>query len=149
MRLQQYITEIFDSKGIKVKKKEESMGTVIYMVEFDDFRYYVNFGIDPEDIGTEDEGTYNIVFDSMSNRGPHDDIMDIGTGNALKVFSGVIKALRMFIREYKPERISFSAKQKSRQKLYDRFVKMVEKESKFKLLKTYMKHGRKNYLFGT
>lgn len=49
-----------------------------------------------------------------------------GGGHAFTVFATVIHALKMFIQAHNRPFIIFSAKEASRQKLYDRFVRMVK-----------------------
>ena len=49
-----------------------------------------------------------------------------GGGHAFAVFATVIHALKMFIQAHNRPFIIFSAKEASRQKLYDRFVRMVK-----------------------
>jgi hypothetical protein len=49
-----------------------------------------------------------------------------GGGHAFTVFATVIHALKMFVQAHNRPFIVFTAKEASRQKLYDRFVRMVK-----------------------
>ena len=49
-----------------------------------------------------------------------------GGGHAFTVFATVIHALKMFVRAHNSPFIVFTAKEASRQKLYDRFVRLVK-----------------------
>jgi len=49
-----------------------------------------------------------------------------GKGDALQVFSAIVKLFKLFIKRYRPHEFYFYAKEASRQKLYDRFSKMIK-----------------------
>ena len=65
-----------------------------------------------------------------------------GSGNEFLVFSTVIDILKSFIKKEKPNAILFSAKEPSRVKLYDTFVK---RNFKNKTIKTGEADGEKYY----
>ena len=81
---------------------------------------------------------YSIVFEAKSD--PSDNSVRIGrvthkgstkiinSGNAIEVFATVSKAVDEFIKTVNPKTIEFRASEKSRQKLYRRFVGLIKKK---------------------
>jgi hypothetical protein len=78
-----------------------------------------------------------------------------GTGQAFTVFATVIHALKVFVQKTRPRPfIVFTAKEASREKLYDRFVRMVKRAVPgmhgFKLINTpAVRHVLGNQLTGS
>ena len=56
-----------------------------------------------------------------------------GKGNEFKIFATVAKMTDDFIKKQKPKSFIFSAKEKSRRKLYDRFAKKISSAYGYKL----------------
>ncbi len=54
------------------------------------------------------------------------------TGNQFQILATVVKAFDEFLKKQKPFAFAFSAKEKSRQRLYDRFAKIIPKKYPYK-----------------
>jgi hypothetical protein len=117
MRLQHYITELFDTKvDIKIVKQNPSM--CIYEFTIKELKY--SFKADKY------RGTWEILF--VSDVG----ISITGTGNAIQVFAAIAKCLNIFLKKYKPMVFWFSAKEPSRKKLYLKMSKLITKKYSYK-----------------
>lgn len=64
---------------------------------------------------------WDIQFANKTHN-PSGDVGVTGTGHAHKVFSHVVDSLHKFLHYVKPDKISFSAKEKSRVKLYNHLI---------------------------
>ena len=76
----------------------------------------------PKELKTSDIG-WVFTFQSDDNDDPYG---VTGGGDAFAVFATVIHALKVFVRTHNRPFIVFTAKEASRQKLYDRFVRIVK-----------------------
>jgi len=72
--------------------------------------------------------TSNVAWElTFQSDDPDDSFGVTGGGQAFTVFATVIHALKMFVQKTRPHPfIFFTAKEASRQKLYDRFIRMVK-----------------------
>ena len=125
MRLQQYINELFDT-DVDIKVNTEDFSTVIYEFEIDGIKFEFN--------ANNENGTWEIIFSGKKRS-----TGITGTGNAPQVFAGIAKCTDMFLKKYKPIEFYFSAKERSRVKLYKRFSKVITKKYPyvFRLDKNY------------
>jgi len=83
------------------------------------------------------KGYYNVSFGIQyapeEFRDKISDQFDLtGLGNATKVLSGVVSSFKSFVKRTNPEVFIYSAEKGSRVRLYDRFAKIIEKESGYK-----------------
>jgi len=124
MRLENFLNELFKTD---IKTDEITVNPIMYVVSFvvGDILYKFS--------ATEFGGEWHVAFTAEEDikkgykfYGGREDIL--GTGNAVQVFSTIIKILKKFVKKYRPHSFHFYGKEKSRQKLYDRFAKMIEKE---------------------
>jgi hypothetical protein len=156
MRLQQYmITELFDTKvPIKLVDKNERKENSVYAYEFkvDDLAYSFTGELYHDRNGVE--GEVNILDLEFALGGYFDrnDYEITGTGNALKVFSGVKLCVLDLFKQLKiePDIITFAAddNEPSRVKLYDRFMKALPKLLKgYKFDRNVKGRFNKNYKF--
>ena len=60
-----------------------------------------------------------------------------GTGDAMRVMATILVIIKDFIKQIKPQYITFDAKEKSRQKLYDRMIKVLSSKFGYKLDRSY------------
>lgn len=90
----------------------------VYQFPFERGMYYVDFNL----LG---DGSWEIQFeyDSPEHAGAQE-IIDT-KGGAIVILSTIVNIVRNFIDEQKPERLTFHAKEPSRQKVYRRLAKMV------------------------
>jgi len=123
MRLQQYINELFDT-DVLVNISKTAPELHIYRFGIDKIPYRF------EAIFDEDEG-WQIFFGI--EKGKKIDMNISGTGNQNKVFAAVLKCLKIFLNKVKPDTIFFTAKEPSRQKLYDRMSKVLTKMFPYKI----------------
>jgi hypothetical protein len=125
MRLQQYITELFDTK-VDIKVEKQTMSADIYTFVIDDIEYSFH--------ARNEKGTWEIAFSQYEGIGI------TGSGNAPQVFAAISKCLDMFLKKYKPMEFWFSAKEPSRRKLYKRFAKLITRKYRaydFRMDKAY------------
>jgi len=68
------------------------------------------------------------------------------SGSPFRIFATVLDIFDDFMKKVKPNMFGFSAKEKSRQRLYDRFSKTITKKYKYDI--TFrMDSGDKEYIF--
>lgn len=127
MRLNRYLTELFRTDvDVDVQTRNSRLfvgkfivGDILYTFVaslYDEVEgWHIAFTADKELVG----GTWKY------KRSDRESIL--GSGNAALVFAAVIKLFKMFLKEYRPHRFHFYGKEPSRQKLYDRFAKMILK----------------------
>ena len=120
------VPAIVGRTGITVSKEMK------YEIEFNQRAYgpYKNTGLTiPKELKTSNiawEFTFgNLTTASGSVTLTMPDYELTGSGQAFRVFATVIHALKMFVRSEGRPFIFFTAKEASRQKLYDRFVRLV------------------------
>lgn len=115
------LSELFKSDvPVKVEKRTSDYFSVSFEVDGIPYTFDANWD------GVEE---WDIDFSSYIGGKYRTDVT--GTGNAAKVLAAVIKAFRMWIKEYRPSRFYFYAKEPSRRKLYERFAKMIVKIFKY------------------
>jgi len=68
------------------------------------------------------------------------------TGDEFRVFATIAKIMDVFIKQYNPTAFTFSAKEKSREKLYDVLSKRIAREYKYSL-ETFRPMKDQNYIF--
>ena len=98
-----------------------------FEIEFNKITYgaYRNTGLTiPKELHTSDIA-WELTFGDITVVKFAADYDLTGGGQAFTVFATVIHALKMFVRKEGRPFIYFSAKEASRQKLYDRFVRLV------------------------
>ena len=142
MKFETYLNELFDT-DIKIKFTKSSK-------DFYDFRFVV----DGKEYSTEiykmsyarfsGEDEWVITF--FDNEGG-EEITSGGGKNVFKIFAGVIKCIKMLLKKEKPSIISFSAKESSRRKLYDKLSSLIIKQTNYIEYKTKEKSIEKEYLF--
>lgn len=119
---QYYLREVFDTEArIQWLQKNHA---VIYIGE-DIFHFY------SEIVGkiAEYGKIYQISFSDKS--GSFEKYLDVE--NPFKVFSGIQQAFFQWINEINPDNFYFTAKRKSRIKLYNSFAKKIENKTKYKI----------------
>ena len=93
-----------------------------YAIEFDAQRLTI-----PKELDTSSVAWQLSFADITSGPGMAPSMYGVtGGGHAFAVFATVIHALKVFVRAHNRPFIVFTAKEASRQKLYDRFVRMVK-----------------------
>ena len=146
------IKESLDSK-IKYTKKEYGKSAIEYHFELDENEFFVTFTEPPDDelmnffevgfskfpTGRYDLNTYDITGDSK---------------NPLQVFGIISNILKDWIKEYNSKGFFFSSKEPSRNRLYDRFAKMIEQKTNYKfdeelnkLVMDFRRDNKKYYTF--
>ena len=100
------------------------------MADLDDY--------DDADLGVDAiSNSWGITFWNMSEPGMFTqgstEISGKMGAKALQVFSGVASAFKKFIQQRKPNNFFFSAEERSRIKLYNRFAKMIAQKTNYKL----------------
>ena len=120
------LNELFDTK-VKVKKITDRRDEIIYKFSIEDKVYNVIM-VKAAPIAH----IWEIIFtlDRLKGKTVEDEKTMLGitgTGDAIEVFSGVIKTVKMWTKEKKPEIFGFSAKEPSRKKLYVKFAKSIDK----------------------
>jgi|TARA_R110000824_G_scaffold364808_3_gene553288 hypothetical protein len=123
-----FLSEVFDSKPVPIKWKTKSKNKWIGDFNIVDVPYRLFFTSEQPKTGSW-ELSFNI--DKKSKLPPElkkkikkraDLFGIIGTGNAQKVFSTVMFAMRELIKKEKPKTIQFTAEEVSRMKLYKKMV---------------------------
>lgn len=114
MRLRNYMTEVFTSK-VPVKVLWNSKD--VWNAEFDvsGVKYYVYF---TRYIMDGENNSWGLSFEKQQ--------IDKDV-SAFGVFSGVIAAFKMFLKEKKPVNLFFDSSDKSLKRIYDKFVPHIEK----------------------
>ena len=126
MKFYIYLNELFDTK-VEIKFYEYG-NLCTYAFKINNKWYEVS-------IKETDIGAWSIAFsDELGSM----EITGKGDSDTFKIFAGVIKSIKIFIKNKKPKIIYFTAKEVSRKKLYDRFAQMLVKETKFKLVNNVM-----------
>ena len=140
MKFYNYINELFDS-DIKVYLDYFNKKFLTYRFDVD----YKEFSVE---IFKDKYNNYydNIYIITFFDENEQEEITGLIKKDVFKVFSGIIKSIKDFIKKINPDYFQFSAKEKSRIQLYDKFIKLIEKETNYKLIKTEI-HGDKNYIF--
>jgi hypothetical protein len=130
MRLQNYLTELLDTKvKLKIENTDRDFNTFFNAGGY-------NYGFYSHLFKTAN--IWGIVFSRFSGAGEVTDMLnDLDSKAVLKVFSAVKQSMKNFVKEKNPEQFFFSAKteESSRVKLYDRFAKIMSKELKMKFIK--------------
>jgi hypothetical protein len=146
MRLQNYLTEIFDTK-VDIKVITSSKITFSATFTVDDIKYQ----FDAENLkstGADIKQYWDVTFRRFGAvfQSPFDAVGNLETKEVLSVFSAVKTAMLIFLKKYKPETWLFSAKEKesSRVKLYDKFAKIIVAKTKYKLEKSSQAHWLDN-----
>ena len=98
-----------------------NVNNVPYTVNIDRLIY------DDDDEDDEYGAIWNVVFFDESNGGVQFDITGKLGSYSIDVFSTVLRILLAFKKEHLTSSLRFTAKEPSRQKLYDRIVSMLQK----------------------
>jgi hypothetical protein len=125
MRLNRYLTELLKT-DIPIKIERETLSSLRATFVVNDVEYKFHAG-DFDDgwhisFTAEKDLSTGKRFDSLKDR---EGIT--GKGDAIQVFSAIVKLFKLFIKQHRPYRFYFYAKEASRQKLYDRFAKLIGK----------------------
>ena len=122
MKFYNWLNELFDT-DVEIEKSE-SLDFCTYTFKVDEKWYQMEM--------TKDYDHWSLLF--MDQLGRISITGDTGI-QAAKVFSGVVKSVKMFVRNMNPKILYFTAKESSRKKLYDKFAEMIEKQTKMKQVK--------------
>lgn len=153
MKLKQYLNEFLlleklnMNKPIKVVANNKYTWQAQFNVADAPFRFVADF---EENLALDDPAEWGITFWNMKHPGSFtigstDITGDVGT-SSLQVFSGVASALKKFIQAKNPDVFFFSAEEKSRVRLYNRFARMIAQKLNYKMDKT-MEDGEYMYQF--
>lgn len=85
--------------------------------------------------GVDIEGT-GIGFDFQNTKFQGDKEGITGTGDEFEIFSTVLTIIKKALLEHDPELVAFGAHEGSRQKLYDRMIKLMQRKYSYELLDT-------------
>ena len=125
MRLKRHLNEIFDTEVEIVKTKQSKWNyTVLFKINGREFEFGAmrETTIDGDDFWSvnffDEEGDHTLTK----------------KGGQFQVYSSAMQIMKRFIKSVKPKRFVFTAKEASRIKLYDRFAKMIKKESPYNLM---------------
>jgi len=145
MRLQQYITEIFDSK-VKISSDVKKGEYYDYDFSINDTEYEANISVItiPND---KDFNKWVIDFQALSDTLSTTDITN--TGHVFQVFAAMFKCIKDFAKREKPTSdIIMYAKidEPSRVKLYDKLFKQKSKEFGYSLFKKEKKTNFIKYI---
>jgi hypothetical protein len=149
------LKELFD-KIVDYKGPSTSKGLTMYTFKIDDLNYLVKF----TDVKIENiEYDFNIIVDSKDdlpthiteisfgiNKGYKIDMEISDTGNSIQVFSTVIDIIKTQVQNIKYPFITFSAKESSREKLYNRIAQSLTSKIPYKLVDTFNDSEGKNYI---
>ena len=133
MKFRDYINEVFDTK-VKITDYEVNSDSANYWFDID--------GREFELIADKRDDIWYIFFTDDSLK-----VQVTNKGDNFKIFASVIQVMKKFLKDITPNKFKFVAGVKSRQKLYDKFSKLIEKQSKYKLVKTKIVRGEKHYIF--
>ena len=112
-----HMTELMDSPVPYTDYRKKDFYSAIFHVE--DVKYVFS--------ATYFDTTWEIVFEGITEeRGLSTGIT--GTGNEFIVFATIGDIFSAFIKNYSPDSFEFSAKEKSRRKLYDMFATNISKQ---------------------
>ena len=149
------LNEIFD-KVLDYQGPIVNGGLVMYTFKIGDLNYIVKFldvktkFIDYEFenlISSDEEPPENVVEISYGlNLGYKVEMGVSGTGNSIQVFSTVLDIIQKQLTKMNYRFVVFSAKEESRQKMYDRLSKMIAKNSQMSLVDTFSDETGKNYI---
>ena len=128
MTLAGALSEVFDSKPAPIKWaykspkewqgkfdiEELSMSITMTKESGDTDTWDIGFGVSPMRSRVSKK-----MYDMIKKKGGHS---ILGTGNQGKVFSTVMNAIKYFASKVKPKKITFTASEISRMKLYKRMV---------------------------
>lgn len=78
-----------------------------------------------------EEGGLGFDFKNMSEGGTEE---ITGTGDEIEIFSTVLDIIKKSIKKHDPTLIAFGAHEKSRQSLYDKMIKFMQRKFNYKLL---------------
>ena len=124
------LNEIFDT-NIPVKLIAfDRYDRVIYNFKIVDRMYNFIANFKDSNIGG---GFWNIEFGLSDAHSYKSKYGITGEGNSIKVFSAVAKCFGKFVHKVNPDIICFTADEKNRVKLYDRFIKLIVKKFPYKI----------------
>lgn len=141
MKFINYINELFDKpvKWIIVRNMKDDFQAYF---QTDTYKRYVFDAMLESGL----EEIWNIQFAMKNPNDPHERFWDItGSGDEIKVFATVVDIFKAFVAHYKPQVFYFAAKEPSRQKLYDRFAKIIQSKLNYKLETNF--DDEKTYVF--
>jgi len=151
MMLIEIFDEVLDYQGPIVNG-----GLVMYTFKVEDLHYIVKFldvktkFIDYEFenlISANEEPPENVVEISYGiNLGYKVEMGVSGTGNSIQVFSTVLDIIKTQLNKMNYRFIVFSAKEDSRQKMYDRLARLIANNTQMKLADTFNDEHGKNYI---
>ena len=125
MRFEHYITEVFTTKvPIRVTWSGDNAWNVKFEADEETYEVYFSrlmVGNLYSEKAKINPNTWEVNFQEMGYAHPQN------FPSAFKVFSGVIAAFKKFIKEKKPNIIVFDPSSAQLKKIYDRFVKPIEK----------------------
>lgn len=133
------LLELFDKPLEYTKSSGNQMGMFTDSYKFttsNNYKYNVNIYhvSDFRSAGINIEGT-GIGIDFQNTNVIANDQGITNTGSEIEVFSTVLDIVSRAVKELDPEIISFGAHESSRQKLYDRLIKVMLRKFNYELLK--------------
>lgn len=151
MILNEIFNDVLDYQGPIVNG-----GLVMYTFKVNDLHYIVKFlDVKVEHVEYEFE---NLI---SPNEEPPENVVEIsyginlgykvemgisGTGNSIQVLSTVLSIIKKQLSKMNYRFVVFSAKEESRQKIYDRLANLIAKDSQMKLADTFQDNEGKNYI---
>jgi hypothetical protein len=126
MKTFRQFNELFDKKSVADWELTRDLPTAVsYSSNIDGDKVGVNFYQD-----SPTSGSYALMFTTNGT-------VDItGGGNAFEIFATVNDVVKDFVKNRKPTRLYFSAKELSRKRLYTSFMKKLSKSLKMKATQT-------------
>lgn len=105
--------------------------------------YVVEIELEHEDETNKE--VWQMIFGVKGSKTHQQRVGITGTGNEFQVFATVGKMFDDFVKSIKPTRVEFTAKEKSRQKLYDRFIRIAAKKYNFDVSTGKDSYGNRLY----
>jgi hypothetical protein len=104
---------------------KERLYTVTFLtIEEPDFEDYNPF----KDVQLDLRNSYDLMFFAQDPRTKSQQFDIIGSGgDQIKIFATVIDIFKDFVQTTHPDLVRFSAKEESRKRLYNRFLRLAEK----------------------
>jgi len=112
------ITELMDNPVPFTDDITHDQYTAYFTIEDVEYTFY----------STEESNKWIIDFEASNIGGIGGSTGITGTGNEFIVFATIAAIMKKFIQQYSPETFSFSAKEKSRVKLYYAFSQKIADE---------------------
>jgi hypothetical protein len=120
-RIDLLLNESFDTgKKLKVIAHSNTPDWIEYEFDVEGNKYDFHASSDVE-LGS----LWSVEFAKIDSYGYDERYGVTGTGRQMKVFAAVARCFDIFIKSKKPKVFYFTAENRSRQKLYDRFAKSI------------------------